>query len=65
MRSNIVRFYEPPLYTNIVVKTKEKKKMKSFDDTDKAFGLDTSLEKNLQFRREQIQKLLDNLNKSK
>jgi len=65
MRSNIVRFYEPPLYTNIVVETKEKKKMKRFDDTDKAFGLDTSLEKNLQFRREQIQKLLDNLNKSK
>lgn len=61
MRNNIIRFYEPPLYTNMTFITKEKRKMKNFDDTDQIFGLETNLEKNLEFRKQQIDKLLDKM----
>ena len=61
MRNNIIRFYEPPLFTNMTFVTKEKRKTKNFDDTDTLFGLETDLEKNLEFRRQQIEKLLNKL----
>ena len=64
MRNNIIRFYEPPLYTNMTFVTKEKRKTKNFDDTDTLFGLETSLEKNLEFRRQQIEKALEKARKN-
>lgn len=65
MRNHVIRFYEPPLFTNMTFITKQKRKMKSFDDTETLFGLETDLEKNLRFRKEQIEKLLDKLSKKK
>lgn len=61
MRNNIIRFYEPPLYTNMVFSTKEKRKMRSFEPTDSLFGLETDTLKNLEFRKDQIQKMIDRL----
>lgn len=65
MTNNIIRFYEPPLHTNMTLETKQKRKRNKFEDTDKIFGLDTSLEKNLKFRSQTIQKLLQDLKKGK
>lgn len=65
MTNNIIRFYEPPLYTNMTFVTKQKRKKNKFEDTEKIFGLDTSLEKNLEFRSQTIQKLLQDLKNQK
>lgn len=65
MTNNIIRFYEPPLYTNMTFVTKQKRKRNKFEDTEKIFGLDTSLEKNLEFRSQTIQKLLQDLKNQK
>lgn len=64
MRSDIVRFYEPPLYTNMSFQTTQKRKMKDFEETDKLFGVETNLLKNLEFRRDQIQKMIDKIKNS-
>ena len=60
-RSNIIRFYEPPLFTNMTFVTKQKRTSKSFSDTETLFGLENDLEKNLRFRKQQIEKLIDKL----
>lgn len=62
-RGNIIRFYEPPLYTNMTFVTKQKRSSKNFSDTEKLFGLEKDLEKNLLFRKQQIEKLLDKYGK--
>ena len=59
MRSNITRFYEPPLYTNMTFKTKEKRKSKNTDLTSKIFGQDDEMLKNLEFRKSQIIKQIE------
>jgi hypothetical protein len=59
MRSNITRFYEPPLYTNIKFITKEKRKSKNTNLTSKIFGQDEELLKNLEFRKDQIIKQIE------
>ena len=58
MANNIVRFYEPPLYTNMVFDTKEKRKSKKFEPTNPIFGVETDVLKNLEFRKSQIDKLI-------
>lgn len=65
MSNDIIRFYEPPLFTNITFKTKQKRKKNKFDDIEKLFGLDNSLEKNLEFRSQTLQKLLQDLRNQK
>jgi len=66
MRNNIIRFYDPSLYTNIVFeKTQKKRKNKSSGETYGLFGVNNDLEtlKNLEFRKTQIEKLINKVKK--
>lgn len=58
MRNNITRFYEPPLYTNIVFVSKQKRKSKTLASTDSLFNVDNDTLKNLEFRKSQIEKMI-------
>lgn len=64
MRGNITRFYEPPLFTNMKFITKQKRKSKNSDLTSKIFGQDKELLKNLEFRRDQLNMLIDKIKKT-
>jgi len=59
MTSTIVRFYEPPLATNMVFVTKQKIKRKDFEPIDKLFGAQTDILKNLEFRRAHIERMIE------
>jgi hypothetical protein len=63
MRSNITRFYEPPLYTNITFESKEKRKYKNLAPTDSLFNVNTDMLKNLEFRKSQIEKMISKQSK--
>jgi hypothetical protein len=63
MRSNITRFYEPPLYTNITFEPKEKRKYKNLAPTDSLFDVNTDMLKNLEFRKSQIEKMISKQSK--
>ena len=58
MRNNITRFYEPPLYTNMVFVSKQKRKSKTLAPTDSLFNIDNDTLKNLEFRKSQIEKMI-------
>lgn len=59
MAPNRVRFYEPPLYTNMTFETKQKRRSLASEPTSKIFGIDTDLLKNLEFRKSQIEKQIE------
>jgi hypothetical protein len=59
MPYKVVRFYEPPLYTNMTFVTKEKPKSKKIDPTNPIFGVETDVLKNLEFRKSQIDKQIE------
>jgi hypothetical protein len=63
MRNNITRFYEPPLYTNITFVNKQKRKSKTLAPTDTLFNVDNDTLKNLEFRKAQIEKMIEKLKK--
>jgi hypothetical protein len=65
MRNNITRFYEPPLYTNITFVNKQKRKSKALAPTDSIFNVSDNTLSNLEFRRDQIEKMIGKIkNKS-
>jgi hypothetical protein len=65
MRNNITRFYEPPLYTNITFVNKQKRKSKALAPTDSIFNVNDNTLSNLEFRRDQIEKMIGKIkNKS-
>lgn len=59
MAPNRIRFYEPPLYTNMSFETKQKRKSTVSEPTSKIFGINTDVLKNLEFRRAQIEKQIE------
>lgn len=61
MNNDITRFYDPPLDTNITFEDKKKRQSKKFKGIYDIFGVDTNLEKNLEFRIKTLQKLLQDL----
>ena len=63
MRNNITRFYEPPLYTNITFVNKQKRKSKTLTPTDTLFNVDNDTLRNLEFRKAQIEKMIEKLKK--
>lgn len=65
MNNDITRFYDPPLDTNITFEDKKKRQSKKFKGIDDIFGVDTNLEKNLEFRIKTLQKLLQDLRNKK
>ena len=64
MRGNLTRFYEPPLYTNMDFKSKEKRKYKNLVPTDSLFDVNTDTLKNLEFRKSQIEKMIEKIKKN-
>lgn len=64
MRNNVTRFYEPPIYTNMKLETKEKKKPKNADLIYSTFSQEDEKIKNLEFRRDQINKLINKIKPS-
>jgi hypothetical protein len=65
MGRDVTRFYDPYLATNMTFEHKQKRQMEKFKDIDKIFGLDSNLEKNLEFRIKTLQKLLNDLRSGK
>lgn len=66
LRNHKIRFYEPPLYTNIEFeKTRKKRRTKDMDDTSQMFGVEDERLKNLNFRIDQLIKQRDKLLKTK
>jgi len=63
MRNNITRFYEPPLYTNMVFVNKEKRRSKTLSPADELFNVGNETLKNLEFRKAQIEKIIEKLQK--
>jgi hypothetical protein len=63
MRGNLTRFYEPPLYTNMNFESKQKRKYKNLAPTDSLFDVNTDTLKNLEFRKTQIEKMIEKLKK--
>ena len=63
MRGNLTRFYEPPLYTNMNFDSKQKRKYKNLAPTDSLFDVNTDTLKNLEFRKAQIEKMIEKLKK--
>jgi P pilus assembly chaperone PapD len=63
MRNNITLFYEPPLYTNITFVNKQKRKSKTLTPTDTLFNVDNDTLRNLEFRKAQIEKMIEKLKK--
>ena len=59
MAGSVLRFYEPPLMTNMTFITKEKRKSKKSEPTTKLFGIETDILKNLEFRKSQIEKMIE------
>ena len=64
MRSNLTRFYEPPLYTNMTFETKQKRQNKNSAPTDSLFDVNTNRLKNLEFRKAQIENLISQIKKN-
>jgi hypothetical protein len=62
MRGNITRFYEPPLYTNMTFQPKQKRKYKNLVSTDSLFDVNKDSLKNLEFRKSQIEKMIEKIN---
>lgn len=60
MRNDIVRFYEPPLYTNMQFETEKKRPQKNKIPAKELFGIEDDIRKNLEFRKSQIDRLLQN-----
>jgi hypothetical protein len=59
MRNHITRFYEPYLYTNInFEESKQKKNSKSLDHINDAFDVKNNTLKNLEFRKNVIEKMI-------
>jgi hypothetical protein len=61
MRGNIIRFYEPPLYSNFTeqdIPTKTKRQQTKSVETAKVFDQQSEILKNLYFRKEQIELLI-------
>jgi hypothetical protein len=63
MRNNITRFYEPPLYSNMVFVNKEKRRSKALAPADELFNVDNETLKNLEYRKAQIERLINNYKK--
>jgi hypothetical protein len=59
MRNHITRFYEPYLYTNInFEESKQKKNSKSLDHINDVFDVKNNTLKNLEFRKNVIEKMI-------
>jgi hypothetical protein len=61
MRGNIIRFYDPPLYSNFTeeeIPTKTKRQQTKSIETAKVFDQQTEMLKNLYFKKEQIELLI-------
>lgn len=59
MRNHITRFYEPYLYTNInFEESKQKKNSKSLEHINDAFDVKSNTLKNLEFRKNVIEKMI-------
>lgn len=64
LRGNVTRFYEPPLYTNISFTVKQKRKYKTLDSTENLFDANADMLKNLEFRKSQIEKMIEKIKKN-
>jgi hypothetical protein len=63
MRNNITRFYEPPLFTNMTFVTKEKTTKKKSSVKNLLFSDDAETLKNLEFRKAQIERMIEKIQK--
>jgi hypothetical protein len=64
LRANVTRFYEPPLYTNISFTVKQKRKYKTLAPTENLFDANADMLKNLEFRKIQIEKMIEKIKKN-